>query len=160
MVKQNFGDGQEMPWREPVYKNIAAQQANISLVENCAKQAGLGLDGFLSNNSLELYYNIHRDGNSVCYLYKGWADPGFRIGCLIDMKKSHKNFTENLEDFSKICSKYMLTKTIGNSSMEDCVQVIFETGIYTDGFNGKVLGEAMENMEEAVAKIRLLLAAD
>lgn len=165
MVISNFDNGkegfkQDRPFGRPAFKNIAIQQADISLIENCARQSGFRLKRFLSNDILELYYDIFHHDKSVCDIYKGWKDPGFRFSSFVDLKKSHNHFREVLDGISKICSKYMLTQSRSDKPNEDSSRVVFEVGVYDGGLNESVFKEVMENFEAAVADIQSLVAAD
>ena len=165
MVISNFDNGKEGfeqggPPGKRVFKNIAVQQADISLVESCARQSDFQLKSFLSNDILELYYDIFHHDKSVCDIYKGWKDPGFRFSNFVDLKRSHNRFREILDGISKICSKYMLTQTCSDKPKEDNLRVVFEVGVYDGGLNESVFKEVMKNFEAAVAEIQSLTAVD
>ena len=158
MGPQNSDNG--IPPLEPKPRNLVAQQAHILLVQSCAQEADLKLENFLTNDALELYYDVFRNRKSICYLSKGWDDPGFVIGNTLDLKKTHANFNENLDSISKVCSRHMLVQTVNKRAPEGCISISFEIDIYTDGFNEKVLKEAVKNMGEAMTELQSLLAAD
>jgi hypothetical protein len=114
----------------------------------------------LSNDILELYYDIYHHDKSVCNIYKGWKDSGFRLASFVDLKRSHSHFQETLDGISKICSKYMLTQSCSDKPNEGRLSVIFGMGIYDGGLNESVFRATMENFEAAVAEIQSLVAAD
>jgi hypothetical protein len=164
MVMANSGNEEEFGHNESfgqaVFKNRTIQQADVSLIENCAQQSDFKLGGFLSNDSLELYFDIYHHDKSVCYIYKGWKDPGFRLGNLVNLKKNHGHFREALDSISKICSKYMLTQSCSEKPDEGYLSVIFEMGIYDGGLNQSVFNEVAKNFEAAVAEIQTLVSTD
>lgn len=50
--KEGFEQG--MPFGQPAFKNIAVQQADISLVESCARQNDFKLKGFFEQRYLRI----------------------------------------------------------------------------------------------------------
>ena len=64
-----------------------AHMRNRKMVEKIAKECGLKLSRFLANDELELYYELKRGRHDMGYISKGWEDPGFRIGDLIEIEK-------------------------------------------------------------------------
>ncbi|MFI5342037.1 MAG: hypothetical protein ACHQ7N_19640 [Candidatus Methylomirabilales bacterium] len=63
----------------------AAHIRNRMIVEGIARDCGLTLARFLTNDDLELYYAIRRGRHDMGYIAKGWEDPGFRIGDLVEI---------------------------------------------------------------------------
>ncbi|MBP7088788.1 MAG: hypothetical protein KBB01_05780 [Candidatus Omnitrophica bacterium] len=134
-------------------KNTTDQQKNIKLLENCSKKLKLELKNFTSDNNLELYFDIYRDDQDICYIYKGWEDSGFRIGELIEFNKYTPDFKERFYEIFKICSDRLIT--IGVEKQEEETSSLFlEIGIYKSGFNAKVLKEAIQNLEDALIEIQ------
>ena len=62
-----------------------AQIRKSMVVGSVARECGLSLTGFLTNDALELYYDIKRGRHDLGYFSKGWEDPGFRIGDLAEI---------------------------------------------------------------------------
>lgn len=73
-------------------------------IEQTAKECNLKLSGFLTNDDLELYYDLKQGCHDVGYISKGWDDPGFRVGDIIEVSKSSiptlKDRTYALSTFS------------------------------------------------------------
>ena len=138
--------------RQPL-KNTTDQQKNIKLLENCAKKLKLELKNFTSNNNLELYFDTYRDDHDICYVYKGWDDPGFRIGELVELDKHTPDFKERFYEIFRICSERLITIGLEKQGKESS-SLALEIGIYKSGFNAKVFKEAIENLEDALAEIQ------
>jgi len=54
-------------------------QTDIENVKRCAQEAGFTLKRLRTNKKLELYFDLYKGKKSICSIYKGWTDPGFRI---------------------------------------------------------------------------------
>jgi hypothetical protein len=67
----------------------AAHIRNRMIVEQIAKECGLRLSDFQANEHLELYYNLKQGRHDVGYISKGWTDPGFRVGDVIEVPKAN-----------------------------------------------------------------------
>jgi len=133
-------------------KNIAEQQKNIKLLEDYARKLTLELKNFTSNDNLELYFDISRDGRDICYIYKGWDDPGFRVGEHIELDKTAPDFKERFYEIFRICSGRLITIGLQKQSKES-LSLALEIGIYKSGFNAKVFEEAIKDLTDTLAKI-------
>jgi hypothetical protein len=137
-----------------------AQLANQKLVCGTLKKCGLQGHGLITNEHLELYYDIHAsDHRDVGYISKGWEDPGFRVGNVIQMpvnwveaKKKH------LPTLMKHCATRGVAMT-GEKLNGDTFEFHLDSVIYSDGFNQKVLAQIVECLSECVKKIRATFAA-
>jgi len=137
-------------------KKTPEQKENIKLLMDCARKLNLELKSFNSSDKLELYFDIYRNGCDICYVYKGWDDPGFRIGELIELDKHTPDFKERFYEIFKICSGRLIT--IGLQKQEKkSLSITLEIGIYKSGFNSKVFKEALEEFEAALAEIQPFL---
>lgn len=134
-------------------KTLLRQQENIVLLKNCAKKLKIRLKGFRTNVSLELYFDIYKNGCSVCYIYKGWDDPGFRIAGQIELDKRAQDFKERFYEIFKICSGRLINIGFREQSKE-LLFLTLEVGIYKSGFNVKVFKEAIKELEGALVEIR------
>ncbi|MFA5118806.1 MAG: hypothetical protein WC695_08165 [Candidatus Omnitrophota bacterium] len=150
--KQNFSEEEIMDLLE---QNLR-QRKNIKLVKDCIKDAGLGISGLVSNDKLELYFDIYKNKKSVCYVSKGWKDPGFRIGELIDIDKDIAGFKEKFYKIFYNCSSNLMSVSVSEPS-DKFVSLSLEIGIYRDGFNAKVLRDAIETLEKTLKAISKIL---
>lgn len=134
-------------------KNITGQQKNIKLLEECVKKLNLELKNLTSNDNLELYFEIYRDGSYICYVYKGWDDPGFRIAESIELDKREPDFKERFYEIFRICSGRLIPIGLQKQKKES-LSIVLEIGIYKSGFSAKVFKEALEELENAIVEIR------
>ena len=99
---------------------------------------------------------MFKDGRTICCIYKGWGDSGFRVSEHLAINKTTPGFKDKFYEIFRICSKNLvnvaITKQEGNS-----IWLSFEIGIYKDGFNEKVLKEAISDFEDAMNKVKDLL---
>ena len=129
---------------------------DVKLVKDSAKKLGLRLRQLEENEKLELYFDVFKDGRTICCIYKGWGDSGFRVSEHLAINKTTPGFKDKFYEIFRICSKNLvnvaITKQEGNS-----IWLSFEIGIYKDGFNEKVLKEAISDFEDAMNKVKDLL---
>lgn len=137
---------------------VLFQHKNISLVKNCAKKLNLKLRRFQSNGILEIYFDVWRGNKNICYISKGWDDPGFMIGDILVIGKSAPNFKQRFYEIFNLCSKNFISMKIRppQRAKPDILELDLAISIYKDGFNEKVLREAVEIFKSAVEKIKLL----
>ena len=123
-------------------------------VQTCALP--IYLERFLSSERLELYFDILKKDKSVGYISKGWADPGFRIGEYFEMDKDDPSFKEKFFKVFRACSTNLVSVGV-LEKIPGVPGISLEIGIYKDGFNEKVLKEAVDTLEETMDKIRQAL---
>jgi len=133
-----------------------AQRKNIKLVKCCLKEAGLNAKGFISNEKLELYFDIYKGDKSICYISKGWQDPGFRVGELVEIDKAVPGFKEKFYEIFRICSRNLISAGVSAAS-DKSVSVSLEIGIYSGGLNAKVLKNAAQTITRAFKDISKVL---
>jgi hypothetical protein len=136
-----------------VLLQCAAQIKNKSIVKQTAKELGLTLSRFISNEDLELYHDLKRGKRDAGYISKGWEDPGFRIGDLIDVPANHLT-PDNLNDLMKFCSTrgvaFSLEEKDGSLSLH------MDSVIYSAGFNKKVLKQVLHYLHVCAEKVSSL----
>jgi hypothetical protein len=146
-----FRNGTKRPLKE-----TPSQRKNIKLLEDCARKLNLELKSFNSNDNLELYFDIYRNSRDICYVYKGWDDPGFRIGEFIELGKRAPDFKERFYEIFRVCSGRLITIGIQKQRKES-LSIVLEIGIYKSGFNPRVLKMAIHDLTAAISKITFLL---
>lgn len=132
------------------------QKEDIALLKIYARKLKFKLKGFRTDGNLELYFDICKNGRSICYVYKGWEDPGFRIAELIELNKYAPDFKEHFYKIFRICSSRLITIGLQEQGRES-LSLVLEIGIYKSGFNDRVLKEAIGELTEALAEIEPLL---
>lgn len=133
-----------------------AQRKNIKLVKHCVKDIGLSVKGYISNDMLELYFDVYKNNKSICYISKGWQDPGFRVGEFIKIDKTVSGFKEKFYEIFQICSKDLISVSV-SETRDKSVGMSLEIGIYSDGLNAKVLKNATETLEQVLNNISKIL---
>jgi hypothetical protein len=134
----------------------ADQIRNRRIVERTAKECGLRLDRFLSDEILELYYDLKRGRHDVGYISKGWKDPGFRIGDVVEMSKtSIQSFKEHVFPLLKFCAVRGVGITF--EEKEDVVEIQMDSVIYPDGFNKKVFEQVLHYLNDCVERVNGLI---
>lgn len=132
------------------------QRRNIKLVKQCIKAIGLHSRGFISNDALELYFDLYKDNKNICYISKGWQDPGFRVGEFIEINKTIPGFREKFYEIFRICSKDLISVSV-SETQDKSVGMSLEIGIYSEGLNAKVLRNATETLEQVLKNISKIL---
>ena len=129
---------------------------NRMMLKIIAKECGLKLSRFLSNDELELYYDIKKGRHDIGYISKGWEEPGFRIGEIINVpKKKIEVLKVNLYKISKYCAVNGITMTI--EEKKDIIEIQMDGVIYNEGFNKETFMKTLESLNECVDKAESLL---
>ena len=129
----------------------AAQIRNRLIVMETAKECGLRLFGFQSNDALELYYDLKRGRHDVGYISKGWHDPGFRVGDIVEVPIANISVLKaNLLTLLKFCATNGIAATV--EEKDDVVEIEMDAVIYSDGFNKKVFKQIIFHLNLCVEK--------
>jgi hypothetical protein len=132
---------------------------NRAMVEGMAKESGLQLDGFRTNEDLELYYDIAKDGHDVGFISKGWDDPGFRVGELLvlpaDSLDAFRGRAPQIMDF---CSTSGVVCT-GRLTPEG-LELSLLDNIYSEGFNIATFLQTLESVHNCAAKVRAIVSGE
>jgi len=129
------------------------------MLETIVKECGLKLSLFIANDELELYYNLKRGRHDMGYISKGWEDPGFRIGDIIEIPKNKlDSFKANVYNILRFCATNGIGMTV--SETKDAVTIHMDGVIYSEGFNKDTFMKTLETLNECVEKAESLLAVE
>ena len=149
--KASFGDALK------ALSECEAHIRNRMMVEKIAKECGLKLARFLANDELELYFDLKRGRHDMGYISKGWEDPGFRIGDLIEIEKSKEElFKGSAYEILRFCATNGIVLTVEET--KDTITLQMEGVIYSEGFNKDTFLKTLETLNECVEKTQELLA--
>jgi len=127
------------------------------MVEKIARECGLKLSRFLANEELELYYDLKRGRHDMGYISKGWDDPGFRIGDLIEIEKwKEESFKANAYEILRYCATNGIVMTVEED--KDTIILQMEGVIYNEGFNKDTFLKTLETLNECIEKAQELLS--
>jgi hypothetical protein len=144
---------------EDALKALSQCEAHIQnrvMVDKIAKECGLKLSRFLANNELELYYDLKRGRHDMGYISKGWEDPGFRIGDLIEIEKwKEESFKVNAYEILRFCATNGIVLTVEET--KDTITLQMEGVIYSEGFNKDTFMKTLETLNECVEKAQELI---
>ena len=122
------------------------------IVEQILKECGLRPTGFNANEHLELYYDIAQGKREVGYISKGWDDPGFRVGDIVEVPKwKIAALKEHAYALLKYCATRGVVMTVKEND-DDSVELQMDSVIYSDGFNKKVFAQVLHYLTECVQK--------
>ncbi|NLB54638.1 MAG: hypothetical protein GX811_02515 [Lentisphaerae bacterium] len=142
-----------------VISALAQCQAHIQnrmIVEQTLKECGFRPTGFNANEHLELYYDIAQGKNEVGYISKGWDDPGFRVGDVIEVSKwKITALKEHAYTLLKYCATRGVVMTVEEND-DDSVMLQMDSVIYSDGFNKKVFAQVIHYLNECTTKAEQL----
>jgi hypothetical protein len=129
----------------------AAHIRNRIIVEQTARECGLKLSGFRANDDLELYYDLKQGRHDVGYISKGWDDPGFRVGDLVEVPNANiPALKTHAYALLKFCATRGIVVTIEEKS--EAVEIQMDSVIYSDGFNRKVFEQVLHYLNVCVEK--------
>jgi hypothetical protein len=132
---------------------------NRRIIGDLARESGLTLGGFLSNDALELYYDIERGRHNLGYIAKGWQDPGFRIGDLVEIGWWDKDVLKtNTPQIMRCCATNGITLTIQEAPLAITLQL--DGVIYSEGFNRATFLQTLDSLYTCVGKIHSLIPGD
>jgi hypothetical protein len=139
-----------------VLLQCAAHIRNKLIIEETAKECNLKLSGFLTNDDLELYYDLKQGRHDAGYISKGWNDPGFRVGEIIEVSKPNIfTFKEKIYVLLRFCATRGVAFTI--KERRNVVEVHMNSVIYSDGFNKKVFEQVLHELNVCVEKAHELI---
>jgi hypothetical protein len=125
-------------------------------IERIAKEAGLRPADFVSNEHLELFYNLKKGRQDIGYVSKGWSEPGYRIGNILRVPEIRRAALQGaIMKIMKLCAVRGFAITVDEK--EGYTQLSIDTVIYTEGLNSVVFSKICENLCECVEKIHDLL---
>lgn len=141
--------------------NVLAQcQSHIRnriVIEGLAKECGVALSRFVTNEDLELYYDVKLGPHDVGYISKGWSDPGFRVGEIVKMPQWHNaDMKEHLYALLTFCATRGVMVTIQGT--EDSIELHLDSVIYSEGMNRRVFEQVLHYLQECVEKAHELIA--
>lgn len=128
-------------------------------LEAMANESGLQLDGFQTNEDLELYYAIAKDGHDVGFISKGWDDPGFRVGELLvlpaDSLDAFRARAPQIMDFCStngvVCTGRLTPAGLELSLLDN---------IYSEGFNIATFLQTLEAVHICAARVRAIMSGE
>lgn len=133
-----------------------AQIRNRMTVEGIARECGLSLTGFLTNDALELYYDIKRGRHDLGYISKGWDDPGFRIGELVEIGPWEADAVKaNTPHLLRFCATNGIALTVQETPTTLTIQL--DGVIYSEGFNRNTFLQTLDSLNACVEKIHTLI---
>lgn len=130
---------------------------NRIIVEAILKECGVTLSGFRTNEHLELYYDLKHGRHDVGYISKGWDDPGFRVGDIIEVSKwNNADMKEHLYALLTYCATRGVSVTI--EEKETSIEMQLDSVIYLEGLNKRVFEQVLHYLQKCVEKADELIA--
>jgi hypothetical protein len=134
----------------------AAHIRNRMIIEGIARDCGLSLTGFLTNDALELYYDIKRGRHNLGFISKGWEDPGFRIGDLVEVGRwDGEVLKANSQQIIRFAATNGIAMTIQEAPITMTLQL--DGVIYSEGFNRETFLQTLDSLNACVDKIHTLI---
>lgn len=137
-------------------QQCTSQIRNRLIIEQTAKECGFKLSRFITNDDLELYYDIKQGRHDFGYISKGWDDPGFRVGDLIKVPRANNTVLQTAAyKLLSFCAIQGVVLTIKETS--EGVEIHMDSVIYKDGFNRKVFEQVLHHLNLCVERAETLL---
>jgi hypothetical protein len=132
---------------------------NRATVESMANESELQLGGFRTNEDLELYYDIAKDGHDVGFISKGWDDPGFRVGEVLILPAERLDaFRARATQNMDFCSTNGVVCT-GRLTPEG-LELSLLDNIYSEGFNIATFLQTLESVHNCGARVRAIVRGE
>ncbi len=144
------------------FNKYGTQVINAELVKKAASETEYTLRRFITNDSLELYFDVYSGIKSVCYIFRGWGDPGFRVGAFVDISKERRTSHEYrrlIRTIFKICARNNVELHSTLSDLENATLAL-EYKLYNYGFCGSSLNKAIDAVAQVCAEIQYAFPGD
>lgn len=145
---------------ETALKVLTQCQAHVSnrmMIERISKECGVKLSGFRTTEHMELYYVIKQGRHDIGYISKGWDDPGFRVGEIIEVPTwENTDMKEHLYALLTFCATRGVTVTIEET--KGSIELHLDSVIYSEGMNKRVFEQVLRYLQECVGKGHELIA--
>ena len=139
-------------------RQCAAQIRSWTIVGGIAQECGLTLAGFLTNDALELYYNIKRGRHDLGFISKGWDEPGFRLGDLVEIGWWDADLVKaNTPQLMRFCAGRGIALSIQEKPQG--IEFQLDGVIYSEGFNRETFLQTLDSLNVCVEHIESLLPA-
>ena len=138
------------------FEKFLKQYRDIEVVKSCAAEADLTPGNFLSDDHIELSFDLCFENECICQIYKTWNDPGFRLLRDVTVYKKSPLFRLRFIKIKVLCN----TNFIGYETRHDVTgrSVLgLEIGIFEGGLNGKVLRTAVNVLEYVAGKVERII---
>jgi hypothetical protein len=130
---------------------------NRIMIEGIGKGSGVTLSGFRADEHLELYYDLKQGRHDVGFIAKGWDDPGFRVGEIIEVPKwKIADMKEHVYALLTFCATQGVAVTIGEK--ERLIELQLDSVIYLEGLNNRIFEQVLHHLQECVEKAHKLIA--
>jgi|CXWL01.1.fsa_nt_gi hypothetical protein len=130
---------------------------NRIVIEEIGKECGVTLSGFRAGEHLELCYDMKRGRHDVGCISKGWNEPGFRVGDIIEVPKwNNADMKEHLYVLLTYCATRGVAVTIEEA--EHSIELQLDSVIYSEGLNKQVFEQVLQYLQECVEKAHELIA--
>ena len=134
-------------------KQCSSHIQNTIHVSEIIKQNGLSYKKFITNDNLELYYDLVRPEDNTAedlgYIAKGWDDPGFRIGNVIDFEDLEESeFRGYIDAIYPECANQGIITHVKEEGNGFIMQL--EGLIYSEGFNTETFNQTLQALTETV----------
>jgi hypothetical protein len=133
-----------------VFRQLSTRAAVHTLVA----AAGYELTNTQAGRELELYGDLLHGHRDVAFVAKGWGDPGFRVGDVIDvpMPVEQVHALSPLHDFAATRGVSVSIDTAG-----DRVEVQLEQVLFTDGFSASTLAACLSRLRDCKRRLDALV---
>jgi len=139
-----------------VLTQCQAHVRNRMIIEEITRKCGMTLSGFLSDEHQEFYYDLKQGRHDVGYVSKGWDDPGFRVGEIVEIPKWQiADMKEHVYALLTFCAIQGVTVTI--EEKEKSIELHMDSVIYLEGLNKRVFEQVLHHLNECVGKAHELI---
>ncbi|THJ17141.1 MAG: hypothetical protein CAF45_016660 [Nitrospira sp. CG24E] len=129
---------------------------NRAIIDGVTKECGMTLSRFRTDEHLELYYDLKQGRHDVGFVAKGWDDPGFRIGDIVEVPKWQiADMREHMYAILTFCATQGVAVTIEEN--DETIELQMNSVISLEGLNREVFKQALHHLELCVEKAHELI---
>ena len=146
---------------EQMMQQCAGYYHNHRLLWHCAEKLGLELTRGTASAELQVYYDIQRNGGDWGYISRGWDEPGFRIGQVLDIHSDKlPEFRQHSERIIRNLATRGIAITIEPEQGATPFQIHLTLNLPDAGFNPNMLLDLLTNLFEVTQQIKKTIPCD
>jgi hypothetical protein len=146
---------------EQLLLQCAGYYHNQRMIQRFAKELDLELVQGNANAELQVYYDIQRNGGDWGYISRGWDEPGFRVGQVLDVPNNKlPDFLRYSESIIRDLAARGIVITIESKHEAALTHLHLTLNLPDAGLDPNVLLELLTNLFEVTRQIKKTIPCD
>ncbi|MCX7006677.1 MAG: hypothetical protein NTY53_05410 [Kiritimatiellaeota bacterium] len=144
---------------ESALRQCADHFRNKHLLQHHVSAGGFTLTNEFTNQDMQIYGEITFEKETLAVISRGWDEPGFRLGQVLNISKDHM---PELQQHSKEIMTLLATNGIAVTadSDADTHHLNLTFNIHDAGFNTQTLSDALVTISACIARIKATIPCE